>query len=157
TISIPDANAVLVFSAIGFTPLERPANGASTINIQLQPSIFSLDETVVIGYGTQKRVNLTGSLSSVKSEDLRANAVGNVSKALQGMAPGVDVTAPNTAGSNARVRIHGLGTINNNDPLWVIDGVPVAGGIESLDPSEIESLTVLKDAASTAIYGSRGA
>jgi TonB-linked SusC/RagA family outer membrane protein len=157
TISIPDANAVLVFSAIGFTPLERPANGASTINIQLQPSIFSLDETVVIGYGTQKRVNLTGSLSSVKSEDLRANAVGNVSKALQGMAPGVDVTSPNTAGSNAKVRIHGLGTINNNDPLWVIDGVPVAGGIESLDPSEIESLTVLKDAASTAIYGSRGA
>ena len=152
----PEAET-LVFSFVGMETQEISIGGQAEINATLNPDIRGLEEVVVIGYGSRKKENLTGSVATVDTEDLSLNPTGNITQSLQGMAPGVEVTNSNTPGSDAKIRIRGLGTINNNNPLWVIDGVPSWGGINQINPAEIESINVLKDAASTAIYGARGA
>ena len=119
--------------------------------------VLELDKDVVVGYGTMKKEDLTGSVVSVKSDELARDAVFSVRKALQGRAAGVNVTQNSGApGKAMTVRIRGVGTINNSDPLYIVDGAPVSG-IDFLNPNDIESITILKDASATAIYGSRGA
>ncbi|MEN8230009.1 MAG: SusC/RagA family TonB-linked outer membrane protein, partial [Bacteroidota bacterium] len=157
TINVDDPNITLVFSFIGMLTQEVPVGNQTEINITMAQDAIGLGEVVAIGYGTREKQAMTGSVATVESDKLTLQSTGSVSQALQGMAPGVTVTNSNRPGSDAKIRIRGLGTINNNTPLWVIDGVFATGGINQLSPSEIESITVLKDAASTAIYGARGA
>jgi len=157
-IQLPDAQAVLVFSYTGYTPVERNAAGRSIINIQLDEKADNLNEVVVIGYGTVKKSDLTGAVATIKGDQLMDKPVANISQALQGKIAGVEVSLNSAApGTAAKVRVRGIGSINSNiDPLYVIDGV---AGVDpnSINPNDVASLEVLKDASSTAIYGSRGA
>ena len=148
-------DATLVVSYIGFTKQEISINGRSTINITLQEDANLLDEVVLVGYGTQSRVSVTNAISSVSNEDLTETPAIGVQQALQGRAAGVQVTNTGAPGSNPLVTIRGLGTFGNNQPLFVVDGVPT-GSLNSIPPESIESVDVLKDASSAAIYGSRG-
>lgn len=157
SIEVSGENDVLVFSFVGFQTKEQVVGKATLLDLQLVPDIASLEEVIIIGYGTREKVNLTGSISSINTENLDLNPVGNITQALQGAAAGINVSTSNTPGSNASIRIRGLGTINNNSPLWIIDGVPITGGLEDISPSDIQSISILKDAVSTAIYGARGA
>lgn len=156
-LEVTDENAVIIFSFIGYTTQEVSVAGRSVVDVVLSEDVQNLEEVVVVGYGTQKKVSLTGSLSTVDSEVFRKNATGSITQSLQGSIAGATVTTGNTPGSDAQIRIRGISTINNNNPLWIIDGVPRTGGINQLSPAEIESITVLKDASATAIYGARGA
>lgn len=157
SISVPDLNGTLVFAYIGYRSQEIPINKRSKIDVRLTAETTSLDAVVVVGYGTQKKVNLTGSVSSVSSEQLTMRPVGQTSAALQGMAPGVTVTqgSGRPGGDAGTIRIRGIGTIGSAAPLVLIDGIE--GSINSIDPNLIESVSVLKDAASSSIYGSRAA
>lgn len=149
--------ATLVFSYIGYTRQEVAVGNRSVIDVKLAADPQVLSEVVVVGYGTQKKSSLTGAVSSVSPKDLRALPVVSPVQALQGRVPGVSVTNNSSPGSDPVVRIRGVGSISlNPNPLYVIDGVP-AGGLNNIDPKDIESLEVLKDAASAAIYGSRAA
>src|SRR5690606_15830810 len=125
------------------------------VNVNLQPENKYLEEVVVVGYGTQKKVNLTGSVSVINSEDLVKRPVGQTSSALQGAVPGLTVTQssgqPGRDGGTMRIR--GIGTTGDSNPLVIVDGVE--SNINNIDPNEIESVSVLKDASSAAIYGSR--
>jgi len=167
SITVPQ-NSVLVFSFVGFVEQRIKVNGRTEINIQLVGDIDSLDEVVVIGYGTQKRRDITGSVTSVKGEELRSATSTSFSDALRGKAPGVMVTSGSgEPGSGVDIKIRGVSSISaSSSPLYVIDGVPVDGGssgpnslnpLSYLDPNSIESIEVLKDASAAAIYGSRGA
>ncbi len=147
-------DGTLVFSFIGYENEEVAINGQSVINISLVPNLETLQEVVVIGYGTRTKGELTGAVTTVDKNYLKQQPVANVSRALQGSASGVTVVAPATPGGDAEIRIRGLGTINNNNPLWVVDGVYDA---DPPPPAQIESIQILKDASSTAIYGARGA
>ncbi|MET4139751.1 TonB-dependent receptor [Pedobacter sp. UYP1] len=157
-IQLADDKAILVFSSTGFTPQERNVTGRSVINIQLDEKADNLSEVVVIGYGTVKKSDLTGAVTTIKGEQLMDKPVANISQALQGKIAGVEVSLNSAApGTAAKVRVRGIGSINSNiDPLYVIDGV---AGVDpnSINPNDVASLEVLKDASSTAIYGSRGA
>ncbi|WP_423818626.1 TonB-dependent receptor [Salinimicrobium sp. TIG7-5_MAKvit] len=152
-------DAILEVSFIGYKSQIIPVNGRSEIDIVLETETAELDEVVVVGYGTQKRSVVTGAISSVKAEDLESMPVNNVSDALQGRTSGVTIASGSgQPGSGATVRIRGITTLNNNDPLWIVDGVVVdQGGINYLNQNDIESIEVLKDAASQAIYGARAA
>jgi TonB-linked SusC/RagA family outer membrane protein len=158
TISIPNDNSILVFSYTGFATQEARTAGKTTINVQLKESSSALNEVVVIGYGTAKKSDLTGSVTTVKAEQLLDKPVPNLSQALQGKVAGVDVSVnSNAPGAAAKVRIRGIGSINSNvDPIYVVDGV-VGVDPNSINPNDIASIEVLKDASSTAIYGVRGA
>ncbi len=156
-VNVPDEKAVLVFSYVGYVSEEVVVSNRSNLDVTLLVDEKALEEVVVVGYGTQRKVSLTGSLSTVESAVIKNNAVGSVSQALQGNVAGATITNANTPGSDAKIRIRGLSTINNNNPLWVVDGVPRTGGINQISPSEIETITILKDASATAIYGARGA
>ncbi len=152
-----DDGAVLVFSFIGYTTSEVAVNGRSSLAVQLQPESKALDEVVVVGYGTQRKSDLTGAISSVSVKDLAKATPINTTEALQGRAAGVMVsTNSGSPGSEGTIRIRGIGTVNNNDPLYIVDGMFVSS-INFLSPSDIARLEVLKDASATAIYGSRGA
>jgi len=149
-------DAILVFSYMGFIAQELPVNGKTVLDVQLKADISGLDEVVVVGYGTQKKVNLTGSVAQVSSKDLQKRNASNTSIALQGLIPGVSVatTSGRPGYDGAGIRIRGTGSLNSeNSPLVLIDGVE--GYMNFLDPNSIESITVLKDAASASIYGSR--
>ncbi len=150
-------SGLLVFSAVGYEKQEIPVAGQTVLDITLVQGTNQLDQVVVVGYRTQTKKLLTGSVTTVKKETLESSPVGNLTQTLQGSAPGVNVTTSSLPGSDAQIRIRGLGTINNNNPLWVIDGVPRTSGFNEINPTDVQSLTVLKDAASTAIYGARGA
>ncbi len=156
--SIPDvpSNATLVVSYIGY--LTKEVKSGKDLIIVLEEDNKTLDEVVVIGYGTVKRRDLTGSVASVTGEKLAANPVANVAQALQGQLPGVSVTSQDgRPGAGMSIRIRGGGSITqSNDPLFIVDGVQVSG-IDDIPADNIESIDVLKDAASTAIYGARGA
>ena len=160
SVNLENANATLVFSAVGYTSHEEPVKGRTDLGtIVLQPSkAASLDEVVVIGYGTAKKSDLTGAVATLKSDKLMDAPVPNVTQALQGKVAGVEVSVNNNApGAGAKVRIRGLGSINSSlDPLYVVDGV-VGVDANTLNPNDIASMEVLKDASSTAIYGARGA
>ncbi len=153
-ISVPEGST-LVFSSIGYISTERPVTSESTINVSLSADITKLSEIVVVGYGTQERANVTGALSSVKGEDLSSLPSVGVDHALQGRAAGVTVLSAGAPGSRPLVRIRGLGTFGNGDPLYVVNGVPTSN-INDINPNSVESVEVLKDAATAAIYGSRG-
>ncbi len=158
SIDVPDAGGVLFVSYIGFLTQEVPINNRTTLNIILKVDAKSLDEVIVIGYGVQKKSVVTGAISSVKASDLENQQITRVEQALQGRTSGVTVASNSGApGAESTVRVRGITTLNNNSPLYVVDGVVVNGGIDYLNQSDIESIEVLKDAASAAIYGTRGA
>ncbi|SHJ09159.1 SusC/RagA family TonB-linked outer membrane protein [Pseudozobellia thermophila] len=145
---------VLVVSYIGYATQNITVGNRTSIDIRLQADQQQLEEVVVIGYGTRRKGSLTSAVATVDNNYLEQQPVSNVSKALQGSASGVTTISASTPGGDAEVRIRGMGTINNNGPLWVVDGVQ---GAPSPPPGQIESIQVLKDASSTAIYGARGA
>lgn len=155
---IPE-NAILQITYIGYNPIERKTSSESNIQITMQEDSQALDEVVVIGYGTMKKSDLTGSVSNLKSEKLLDRVSTSVGEALQGRVPGVDVVKnQGTPGGNVKVRIRGDNSItSSNDPLWVVDGIVGAWNINNINPNDIESIEVLKDASATAIYGARGA
>lgn len=159
TINVAGSNSVLVFSAVGFVTQEVTVGNRSTINVTLGEDLKSLSEVVVVGYGTQKKSQLTGAISSVGAREIGELPVTNARQALQGRAAGVDVNqAGSKPGSAPQIRIRGRRSFNaSNDPLFVVDGIPLSGGIDDINPNDIASMEVLKDASSTAIYGSRGA
>lgn len=147
----------LVFSYVGFGTQTITVGTQTNINVVMEESLESLDEVLVVGYGTQKRGLITGANVNVKGDAIAALNTGNVMEALQGTAAGVSITRNNgQPGAGTKVTIRGLGTINNSNPLYIVDGVAV-GDIDYLNPSDIETIDVLKDAASAAIYGSRAA
>jgi len=157
TIEVSDPNAVLIFSYIGYLTQEIPVAGLTQLNVELIEDIQSLDEVVVIGYGTVKKEDLTGSVAVVTAEELSKTPSANLSRALQGRASGVLVTQGGKPGSGVTIRIRGIGSINQNpNPLYVIDGV-IGGSINDINPNDIESFQVLKDASAAAIYGADGA
>jgi TonB-linked SusC/RagA family outer membrane protein len=158
--SVPEGAETLVFSSVGYTSLEVGINNRGTINVALSSDVQSLSEVVVIGYGTQERRDLTGAVSSVSSEEINQLPNVNIAQALQGRAPGVVVTENSgRPGAAATVQIRGVGTVGNSDPLYVVDGQILNGanGLESLNPNDIESMEILKDASASAIYGARAA
>ncbi|OXG03103.1 TonB-linked SusC/RagA family outer membrane protein [Flavobacterium araucananum] len=157
-ITVP-SNGTLSVSFVGYVTVQEPVNGRTKLEIKLRPESQSLNEVVVVGYGTQKKSVVTGSISSVKAKDLESLPITRVEQALQGRVSGVSIAAnAGQPGSASTIRIRGFTTLNNNDPLWVVDGVIVDnGGIGYLNQSDIESIEVLKDGASGAIYGSRAA
>ncbi|HKJ46869.1 MAG TPA: TonB-dependent receptor [Balneolales bacterium] len=158
-LSVSSLQDTLVYSYIGYTSKIIPINGRTIINVQLSEQAIMGEQLVVIGYGTEKKANVTGSIASVQSSDLKEMPVTRVDESLEGRTSGVTVTASSGApGSAPTVRIRGTTSINNSTPLYIIDGVPVdQGGINYLNPDDIESIQVLKDAASAAIYGTRAA
>jgi TonB-linked SusC/RagA family outer membrane protein len=156
-ISVPANNNVLVFSFIGYDAIEEEINGRSEINVGLLEGVTALSEIVVVGYGTQERKDVTGAVSSVKGSQIQNLPVAGASQALQGRAAGVNVVRNGGApGNSGSIRIRGTGTVNNADPLIIIDGFP-AGSINDVNPNDIESIEVLKDASASAIYGTRAA
>ncbi|MDA3878790.1 MAG: SusC/RagA family TonB-linked outer membrane protein [Prolixibacteraceae bacterium] len=158
TINVPNDAETLVFSFVGMTTLEVLITG-NTINVELESSSLNVDEVVVIGYGTTTKSSFTGTATEINAEKIESKNVSNISQALSGEVSGVQVINSNgQPGSTAQIRIRGIGSINGSrEPLYIIDGVPLQGDINSIAPSDIESTTVLKDASATAIYGSRGA
>ena len=159
SLTLDDAQtSILVFSYLGFETQEIPVGSQRNFQVVLEEDAEALDEVVVVGYGTQKKANLTGAVSQVDSEVLEDRPITNVSSGLQGSMAGVTVTGASGApGNNAGdIRIRGIGTWGNSAPLVVIDGVP-GGNLNILNPSDIASISVLKDAASSSIYGVRGA
>lgn len=157
TLSVP-ADATLSITYIGFRSQEVAVNGKTSLKIVLQEDSETLDEVVVVGYGVQKKSVVTASIAKVSSEDLENKSPVRMDNALKGLAAGVDVTsASGQPGDSPRVRIRGIGTINNSDPLYIVDGMPIGGGLDFVNPNDIESIEVLKDAASGAIYGARAA
>ena len=156
-LNVPDGSTTLVVSSIGFLTMEIDINNRSQVEITLQSDVKALSEVVVTGYSSQSKRDITGAVSTVDAKELTKVAAPNVAQQLQGRVAGVTVTSNNTPGGEATVRIRGFGTINNNDPLYVIDGVPTKGGLNSINPNNIESMQVLKDASSASIYGSRAA
>jgi TonB-linked SusC/RagA family outer membrane protein len=156
SLDVPE-NAILSISFVGYETQEVKVGNRSNITIQLKVSASGLNEVVVVGYGTQKRRDVTGTISTVKGDDFKNLPVSNVASALQGLASGVGIVRDDgSPGSVPSIRIRGTGTINNSDPLIVIDGVP-AGGLDDVNPDDIASVEILKDASSSAIYGSRAA
>jgi len=152
-----DSDAQLQFSFIGYKTQTISVNGRSQINVQLEVDVETLSEVVVVGYGTVRKSDLTGSVASVKSEDIVKVPASNPVQALQGKVSGLQVS--NTSGDPGAepvVRLRGIGTLNDNNPLYVVDGVILNGGVNFLNPNDIASVEVLKDASATAIYGSRG-
>lgn len=159
TISVPH-DGLLVFSSIGYKTTEVTVASSGTINVQLHPDSEFLDETIVVAYGTATRSSFTGSASMVNSEAIEARVATDVTSALAGAAPGVQVISPSgdPASSEATIRIRGIGSMSaSNSPLYIVDGMPYDGSISDINPNDVESMSVLKDAAASAIYGARGA
>lgn len=155
TITVPE-NATLIVSYIGYETQELAVGGRTKINVVLKEQAGNLNEVVVVGYTTQRKKDLTGAVSLVSSRDINGLPVGGVDQILQGKAAGVTVTQNTGApGDGINIRIRGVGTINNNDPLYIVDGVPTKDGINEISPNDIESINILKDASSAAIYGAR--
>jgi TonB-linked SusC/RagA family outer membrane protein len=157
SIPVTSTNVSLEFSFIGYDKVTVPANGKSVIDVQLSNASTLLNEVVVVGYGVQRKRDVTGATSSIKSDVIASRPITRVDQALQGTTPGVSVTSNSgQPGKGVSVRIRGINSITgSNDPLYVIDGY-VGGNIEAVSPDDIESMEILKDASSTAIYGSRG-
>jgi len=165
-LDVPDDNAVLVFSSIGYEAVEVVVGNQSAIDIEMVPSLEQLSEVVVIGYGEKSRKLLTESIGTVSAEEIQKVPVASADQALQGRVSGVQITnASGTPGSGVAVRIRGVGTVGNTQPLFVIDGVPVGRNsgnprdnpLSTINPNDIESISVLKDASAAAVYGVRAA
>lgn len=157
--TVQSGKAVLIFTFVGYVTQRVTVGNKQTINVTLAADQKVLDEVVVVGYGTQKKKDLTGAIASIPVKDLDKVPITRVDQMIQGRVSGVQVTQTNAApGGNVSIRIRGTNSINSgNEPLFVIDGFPGAGDLNTINPSDIESIEILKDASSTAIYGSRGA
>ena len=153
------SDGILVFSFIGLKSQEQKINDRTVINVDLQTDSEVLDEVMVVAYATAKKYSFTGAASTVKGDEIARMQTSNVSRALEGTVPGLQASAASgQPGTDAEIRIRGIGSINaSSAPLYVVDGLPFDGSINSINPEDIASITVLKDAASAALYGSRGA
>jgi TonB-linked SusC/RagA family outer membrane protein len=158
-INAPSANSVLVFTYVGFATQEIPINGNRQPTITMAPLDNSLQDVVVIGYGTVKRKDVTGAVAGIGQKDIRSRPVDNAIQAMQGKVAGVDISSNERPGTVPNINIRGVRSLTaSNSPLFVVDNIPlITGGIENINPGDIESIDVLKDASATAIYGSRGA
>lgn len=158
SIKVP-SDGTLVFSFIGLKSQEHKVNGRTVINVDLPADSEVLDEVMVVAYATAKKYSFTGAASTVKGDEIARMQTSNVSRALEGTVPGLQASAASgQPGTDAEIRIRGIGSINaSSAPLYVVDGLPFDGSINSINPEDIASITVLKDAASAALYGSRGA
>ncbi|QNL48661.1 TonB-dependent receptor [Olivibacter sp. SDN3] len=155
-LEVPDANTILVFRYVGYRANEVTAAERLEVTLTIDDNL--LDEVVVVGYGTQRRRDITGAVATVSSQDYQSTAITNVGQALQGRTAGVQVAMPSgRPGNAAQVRVRGVGTLGNSNPIYVIDGQITEGGITHLNPDDIENMSILKDAAASAIYGSRAA
>jgi TonB-linked SusC/RagA family outer membrane protein len=155
SLNVTDANAVLIFSFIGYTSKEVPIGNQTVIDINLDPDVVALSEVVVTGYGAQSKRDITGSVATIDSKLLLQTPATNLGQALQGKIAGVTVGNENSPGGGVMVRIRGFGTINDNSPLYVVDGVPTKGDLNTLNLNDVESMQILKDASAASIYGSR--
>ena len=159
SLSVPH-DGMLVFSSIGYQSEEVPVSSSGIHNVSLDPDSEFLDETIVVAYGTATKSSFTGSASMVKAETIEARVTTNVTSALAGTTPGVQVisSSGDPASGGATIRIRGIGSMSaSNAPLYIVDGMPYDGNIADINPSDVESMSVLKDAAASAIYGARGA
>lgn len=159
SLTAPSGTSSLVITSVGFAEQEVGINNKSIVNISLANTTASLEDVVVIGYATVKKKDVTGSVAGINQKDIRSRPVDNALQAMQGKVAGVDITSNERPGTVGSIRIRGERSVNaTNEPLYVVDNIPLAtGGIEYLNPNDIESIDVLKDASATAIYGSRGA
>lgn len=165
SINVPARNATLAFTSIGFTREEVKVDGRSAINVSMSENVNTLDDVVVVGYGTQKKSDVTGALSRITAEEIQERPTQNVLQAVQGKAAGVNISSNIKPGELPVVRIRGNRSLGaSNDPLYVVDGIPIVNtlgvssfSISDLNPNDIASMEILKDASATAIYGSRGA
>ena len=159
TLSNVPEDAVLQISYIGYATQEIPVAGKTLFKVVLQEETLALEEVVVVGYGVQKKSDITGAITSIGEKEIKSMPVQNVLQAMQGKTAGVDITSKERPGEIGSIRIRGERSLNaSNSPLYVVDGIPLQGtGIENLNPNDIESIDVLKDASAIAIYGSRAA
>lgn len=159
SISVPNGQAVLVFSSVGSVTQEITVGNKSTINVKIETDTRALNEVVVVGYGSQKKSQTTGAISTVSSKQITEMPITNLGQAMQGRVAGVDVAQSGSRpGSVPTIRIRGRRSFNaGNDPLYVVDGIPLSAGYEDINPNDIASMEILKDATATAIYGARGA
>lgn len=159
SVDVSSTNVTLVFSFVGYTAKEIPVQNQTSINVSLAPDILGLQEVVVVGYGTQKKSDITGTVASLPKERLEMAPNLNITQAIQGSIPGVMVsTSTSGAQPSQTILVRGRNSITaNNDPLIIVDGIPYGGTITDINPNDVESIEVLKDASAAAIYGSRGA
>lgn len=159
SLTVSPSARILVISSVNFTSVEVPIAGKSSVSVTLQSVSENLGEVVVVAYGTVKKEALTGSVGTIKAAQIAQRPIGNVTNAIEGAIPGVVTTSSNgQPGSGLAIRVRGFGSINaTSDPLFVVDGAPYVGGSSNINPDDVESVTVLKDAASTSLYGSRAA
>lgn len=156
TITLGQDEKVLTYSMVGMETVDVPVAKRTIINLVMRSDAHSLEQIIVTGYTTQKKADLTGAVAVVDVDDLKKVAANNPMQALQGRAAGVEITSDGSpSGSGTTIRIRGIGTLNNNDPLYIIDGVPTKSGMHELNSADIESIQVLKDASAASIYGSR--
>ena len=157
SISVP-ADGVLIFSSIGYVNNEVPVSGRAKIDVMLDPDTHMLEETIVVAFGTATKESFTGSATVVKSDDIAKVQTSDATRALEGVVAGVQMTTVSgTLGTKPSIQIRGVGSLNNTDPLYIVDGMPTTQGIKDINASDIESIQVLKDASSASIYGSRAA
>ena len=157
SISVPSQTSVLVFSFVGYISQEMTVGNQSILNVTLREDISNLNEVIVVGYGTQKKSDITGAISVVDTDEIKKFSTNDVAQMLQGRVSGVQVTSDGQPGAFPSVRIRGISTFGNGQPLYVIDGVPVGTTPRDFNPNDIETMQVLKDASAGAIYGSRAA
>ncbi|HCX24440.1 MAG TPA: SusC/RagA family protein, partial [Cytophagales bacterium] len=156
-LNVPDEASTLIVSFTGYLRVSVDINSQTYFEIALEEDVAQLTEVVVLGYDTQTKRDLTGSVATVNPDQVKSLPTASVDKMLDGRMAGVQVLTDNAPGGNVTVRVRGYGTINNNDPLYIVDGVPISNGLNSVNPSDIASIQVLKDASAAAIYGSRAA
>jgi TonB-dependent SusC/RagA subfamily outer membrane receptor len=156
SLNVPNDQATLVFSFIGYTSAEQLVGGRSVVDVSLKPDERTLTELVVTGYSIDSRRETTGAISTVSPKDLTVIPTGNIEQTLQGRVSGVTVITNGQPGTSSIIRVRGFGAFGGNEPLYIVDGVPT-GSTDFLNPDDIESTTVLKDAAAASIYGARAA
>ncbi|NEW84090.1 MAG: TonB-dependent receptor [Mariniphaga sp.] len=156
SLSVPAKGEVLNFGFVGMISQDVQIGQRTSIDVTMKTEVVGVDEVVVVGYGTRKKEEITGSISTISDKQLKTSTAPSVVSRMQGQVSGITVTSSNVPGGEATIRIHGIGTVNDPNPLYVIDGVPVGPG-NNVNPNDIESMSILKDASSAAIYGSRGA
>jgi len=156
SINVPSLEETLVFSFVGFSSIEVPLNGQTTVNVEMEPAIYDLEEVMVVAYGTTKKASFTGSAAVVESEEIKKLQTSNVAQNLEGVTTGIQVLGTGQPGETPTIRIRGISSINgNSSPLIVVDGAPYGGYLNGIDPNDVESISVLKDASATALYGAR--
>lgn len=159
SVEVPSNGETLVYTFVGMQQKQVSIDGRSTINVSLQPSVQEMEEVVVTAFGVTKKESFTGSADVIDAEKIEEQNVSNITKGLEGIAPGIQVqNSSGQPGADSEIRIRGFGSVNaSSDPLYVVDGVPYSGSMNSINPNDIKNITVLKDATATALYGARGA